>query len=61
MRGCTCVEQSVLGGLAHLLNFKGTDTMSAAYYGQFKLNGAAREQKTQKPKIRLNNTSNRRS
>ncbi|KAG9288193.1 hypothetical protein G9A89_020499 [Geosiphon pyriformis] len=28
-RGCTCVEQSIIGG---------TDTMSAAYYVQFKLN-----------------------
>lgn len=33
-RGCTCVEQSVLGGAAHLLNFDGTDTLSAAYYVQ---------------------------
>ena len=33
-RGCTCVEQTVLGGCAHLLNFDGTDTMSAAYYAQ---------------------------
>jgi len=38
-RGCTCVEQSVVGGCAHLLNFTGTDTMSAAYYAQFELNG----------------------
>lgn len=38
-RGCTCVEQSVLGGVAHLLNFDGTDTLSAAYYAQFVLNG----------------------
>ena len=38
-RGCTCVEQSVIGGCAHLLNFVGTDTMSAAYYSQFHLNG----------------------
>ena len=37
-RGCTCLEQSVLGGAAHLLNFDGTDTMSAAYYVQFALN-----------------------
>ncbi|ORY47722.1 NAPRTase-domain-containing protein [Rhizoclosmatium globosum] len=37
-RGCTSVEQSVIGGCAHLLNFDGTDTMSAAYYAQFKLN-----------------------
>ncbi|MHA2066420.1 MAG: nicotinate phosphoribosyltransferase [Candidatus Thorarchaeota archaeon] len=38
-RGTTSVEQSVLGGLAHLLSFEGSDTMSAAYYGQFYLNG----------------------
>ncbi|GAB4816246.1 hypothetical protein N2152v2_003292 [Parachlorella kessleri] len=38
-RGCTCVEQSVLGGAAHLLSFDGTDTLSAAYYVQFALNG----------------------
>jgi len=38
-RGCTCVEQSVIGGVAHLLNFDGSDTMSAAYYAQFTLNG----------------------
>jgi len=37
-RGCSCVEQSILGGCAHLLNFDGTDTMSAAYYAQFELN-----------------------
>jgi nicotinic acid phosphoribosyltransferase len=37
-RGTTCVEQSILGGVAHLLNFDGTDTLSAAYYAQFKLN-----------------------
>lgn len=33
-RGCTTVDQSVIGGCAHLLNFTGTDTMSAAYYAQ---------------------------
>lgn len=38
-RGCTCVEQSVLGGAAHLLNFDGSDTMSAAYHVQYHLNG----------------------
>lgn len=38
MRGCTSVEQTVLGGLAHLLSFEGSDTMSACYYGQMKLN-----------------------
>lgn len=37
-RGCTCVEQSVLGGAAHLLNFDGSDTMSAAYHVQYHLN-----------------------
>lgn len=37
-RGTTSVEQSVLGGLAHLLNFEGSDTMSACFYGQFNLN-----------------------
>lgn len=31
--------QSVIGGVAHLLNFDGSDTMSAAYYAQFTLNG----------------------
>ena len=34
MRGCTGVEQTVLGGTAHLLNFTGSDTMSAGYYAQ---------------------------
>ncbi|ORX90887.1 hypothetical protein K493DRAFT_409623 [Basidiobolus meristosporus CBS 931.73] len=38
-RACTSIEQSVLGGTAHLLNFEGTDTLSAAYYAQFMLNG----------------------
>eukprot|EP00698_Gefionella_okellyi_P019561 TRINITY_DN6007_c0_g1_i1.p2 TRINITY_DN6007_c0_g1~~TRINITY_DN6007_c0_g1_i1.p2 ORF type:complete len:516 (+),score=106.80 TRINITY_DN6007_c0_g1_i1:34-1548(+) len=37
-RGCTTVEQSTLGGCAHLLNFRGSDTMSACYYAQFTLN-----------------------
>jgi nicotinic acid phosphoribosyltransferase len=37
-RGCTSLEQSVIGGTSHLLNFLGTDTMSAAYYAQFVLN-----------------------
>jgi nicotinamide phosphoribosyltransferase len=32
------VEQSVLGGSAHLLNFFGTDTMPAAFYVQYILN-----------------------
>ncbi len=38
-RGCTSQEQAVIGGTAHLLNFTGSDTMSAAYYAQFHLNG----------------------
>ncbi|KAF5831924.1 nicotinamide phosphoribosyltransferase [Dunaliella salina] len=33
-RGCTSVEQSILGGTAHLLSFTGSDTMSAAYFAQ---------------------------
>lgn len=28
------MEQSIIGGCAHLLNFDGTDTMAAAYYAQ---------------------------
>ncbi|KAJ2807612.1 hypothetical protein H4R20_001221 [Coemansia guatemalensis] len=38
-RGCTCVEQAMVGGAAHLLTFEGTDTMAAAYHAQFRLNG----------------------
>jgi len=37
-RGCTCLEQAVLGGTAHLLNFIGSDTLPACYYVQFVLN-----------------------
>lgn len=37
-RGATCLEAATLGGTAHLLNFEGSDTMSAAYYAQFHLN-----------------------
>lgn len=38
-RACTCVEQGAIGGMAHLVNFKGTDTMIALeaaeeYYGE---------------------------
>ena len=32
------MEQSVIGGLAHLLSFTGSDTMSACYYGKEILN-----------------------
>ncbi|KAG2489592.1 hypothetical protein HYH03_011873 [Edaphochlamys debaryana] len=38
-RGCTSLEQSIIGGCAHLLSFTSSDTMSAAFYAQFKLNG----------------------
>jgi len=34
-RGATCLEQSIIGGAAHLLNFTGSDTMSACYQAQF--------------------------
>lgn len=37
-RGVTNVEQATVGGLAHLLNFTGSDTMAAAYMAQV-LNG----------------------
>lgn len=38
-RGCTSEEQAIIGGVAHLLNFGGSDTMSAGYYAQYYLNG----------------------
>lgn len=41
-RGCTSVEQSILGGSAHLLSFVGSDTMSAAYYVQVGCEGCER-------------------
>ncbi|KAI8058459.1 nicotinate phosphoribosyltransferase family-domain-containing protein [Syncephalis plumigaleata] len=37
-RGCTSVEQAVIGGAAHLLNFRGTDTLPAAYHVQYHWN-----------------------
>lgn len=37
-RGCASVEQAVHGGLAHLLSFRGTDTLPAAYAAQFAFN-----------------------
>lgn len=37
-RGTTCLEQSIIGGVAHMLNFTGSDTMSACYYAQYNLN-----------------------
>lgn len=47
-RGCTCVEQSIIGGCAHLLNFDGTDTMAAAYYAQV---GCGLEACSQMPRL----------
>ena len=41
-RGCTSVEQSIIGGCAHLLNFEGTDTLSAAFYAQVGQGAAGR-------------------
>ena len=37
-RACTCVEQSLIGGQAHLLNFRGSDTMGACFNAQFNHN-----------------------
>lgn len=37
-RGCASVEQAMIGGSAHLLNFTGSDTMVGAYHAQFVLN-----------------------
>jgi nicotinic acid phosphoribosyltransferase len=38
-RGSSSIETSTIGGMAHLLNFEGTDTLSAAYYAQHMYNG----------------------
>lgn len=32
------MEQAIIGGSAHLLSFRGTDTMAAAYFAQQVLN-----------------------
>lgn len=37
-RGCASIEQAMIGGSAHLLNFEGTDTLVAAYYSQYDCN-----------------------
>lgn len=37
-RGCTSVEQALVGGTAHLLSFRGSDTALAGYWAQFGLN-----------------------
>lgn len=34
MRGCSSLETSAIGGLAHLVNFQGTDTISAILAGR---------------------------
>lgn len=39
LRGCTTLDQGIIGGLSHLLSFDGTDNMPAAYYAQMHLNG----------------------
>jgi nicotinic acid phosphoribosyltransferase len=38
MRGTTCFEQSIIGGVSHLLSFCGSDTFSAVAYVQNILN-----------------------
>jgi nicotinic acid phosphoribosyltransferase len=38
-RGASSEETALKGGVAHLLNFEGSDTAVAAYYAQFHLNG----------------------
>lgn len=38
-RGCSCLQQAMVGGSAHLLSFDGSDTMPASYYVQYALNG----------------------
>lgn len=44
-RGCTCLEQSVLGGVAHLLNFDGTGEPSAeGWWGWGGVSGGRNEQ-----------------
>eukprot|EP01108_Squamamoeba_japonica_P008271 TRINITY_DN727_c0_g1_i3.p1 TRINITY_DN727_c0_g1~~TRINITY_DN727_c0_g1_i3.p1 ORF type:complete len:350 (-),score=128.87 TRINITY_DN727_c0_g1_i3:526-1530(-) len=37
-RGATGAEAATIGGMGHLLSFRGSDTMAAAYYAQFELN-----------------------
>jgi nicotinic acid phosphoribosyltransferase len=38
-RGATGVEAATVGGMGHLLSFRGSDTMSACYFAQFEYNG----------------------
>ena len=37
-RGCSTMESAAIGGLSHLVNFLGTDTMPALLYGQWYYN-----------------------
>jgi nicotinamide phosphoribosyltransferase len=37
-RGSTSIESSIIGGMAHLLNSDGSDTMSASFYAQYVCN-----------------------
>jgi len=37
-RGASSIETNTIGGMAHLLNFNGSDTLSACYYAQVKYN-----------------------
>jgi len=37
-RGCTSVEQAIIGGSAHLLSFGGSDNLAACYHAQYNLN-----------------------
>lgn len=39
MRGCTGLEQTIMGGSAHLLSFDGSDTLSAIWYIRNHLDG----------------------
>lgn len=39
MRGCTSLEQTIMGGSAHLLSFDGSDTLSAIWYIRSHLGG----------------------
>ena len=40
-RGCTSVEQAIIGGSAHLLSFGGSDNLAACYHAQYNLNNGA--------------------
>lgn len=43
-RGCTSLEQSIIGGMSHLINFRGSDTVAGVYgankyYNNFEMSG----------------------